>query len=264
MSEQEPLRLGGMALQNGLFLHGPTSWSAAVRDQDGLVHVASGRKTPPPDSVLRVPLARGVVRLTEMVLLLPKVRNALPAARFPFSSARVGVAMAVSATAAAALRASKLSPVRAELLAAVAGLVPPAVALRSRELAQYHGAEHKTIGAYETGSAPVDATKEHERCGSHLIGPMLVGTVIANALAARVPPRHRGAARAGGSIAALGMAVEVFGWMDRHRDSPLSRALARPGHVLQAVASTAEPDDHQLEVAERALDELLRLERSSV
>jgi len=52
-----------------------------VRDEDGLVHVASGRKTPPPDSVLRVPLARGVVRLTEMVLLLPKVRNALPAAR---------------------------------------------------------------------------------------------------------------------------------------------------------------------------------------
>ena len=59
----EPLRLGGMALQNGLFLHGPTSWSAAVRDDDGRVHVASGRKTPPPESVLRVPLARGVVRL---------------------------------------------------------------------------------------------------------------------------------------------------------------------------------------------------------
>ena len=106
MSE-DPLRLGGMALQNGLFLHGPTSWSAAVRDDAGDVQIASGRKTTPPASVLRVPLARGVVRLTEMILLLPKVRSSLPAARFPFSSARVGVAMAVSATAAAALRASR-------------------------------------------------------------------------------------------------------------------------------------------------------------
>ena len=198
-----------------------------------------------------------------MMPLLPKVRRALPAARFPFSSARVGVAMAFSATAAAALRASRLSPVRAELLAAVAGLVPPAVALRSRELAQYHGAEHKTIGAYETGGEAVDATKEHERCGSHLIGPLLLGTVAANAVAARVPARHRSAARAGGSLAALGVAVELFGWMDRHRNSPLSRALARPGHVLQAVASTAEPDERQLEVAGRALDELLRLERDA-
>jgi hypothetical protein len=198
-----------------------------------------------------------------MVALLPKVRSALPAARFPFSSARVGVAMALSATAATALRASRLSPVRAELLAALAGLVPPAVALRSRTLAQYHGAEHKTIGAYETGGQAVDATKEHERCGSHLIGPLLLGTVAANALASRVPLRHRPAARAGGSLAALGMAVEVFGWMDRHRTSPLARALARPGHVLQAVASTAEPDERQLQVAERALNELLRLERSA-
>jgi uncharacterized protein YqhQ len=260
--KEEPLRLGGMALQNGLFLHGPTSWSAAVRDGEGRIHVASGQKTPPPETVLRVPLARGVVRLAEMITLLPKVRTALPAARFPFSSARVGVAMALSATAAAALRASRLSPVRAELLAAVAGLVPPAVALRSRDLAQYHGAEHKTIGAYESGGEPVDATKEHERCGSHLIGPILVGTVAVNALSARLPQKHRSVARAGGSLAALGMAVEVFGWMDRHRGSPLSRALARPGHVLQSVASTAEPDERQLEVAERALDELLRRERA--
>ena len=36
------LRLGGMALRNGLLIHGPTSWAAAARDQDGEIQVASG------------------------------------------------------------------------------------------------------------------------------------------------------------------------------------------------------------------------------
>jgi uncharacterized protein YqhQ len=255
-----PLRLGGMALQNGLFLHGPTSWSAAVRDSGGAIRVASGRKRELPEGVTKLPFARGVVRVAELLALLPTVRRALPQARLPFAQPRVFVTAALSAALAAKLRSSRLSPARAELLSALAGIVPSAMALRSRTLAQYHGAEHKTIGAYETGSSAEDATKEHERCGSHLIGPLLLATTAANALAAYAPARSRQAARAGGSLAAMGAAVEIFGWMDRNRGSALSRALARPGHALQRFASTAEPDAAQLEVAGRALDELLRLE----
>ena len=40
----EKLRLGGMALQNGVLVHGPTSWGAAVRLPDGTVKAASGPK----------------------------------------------------------------------------------------------------------------------------------------------------------------------------------------------------------------------------
>ena len=40
----DKLRLGGMALRNGLLVHGPTHWAAAVRDDHGLIQVASGRK----------------------------------------------------------------------------------------------------------------------------------------------------------------------------------------------------------------------------
>ncbi len=256
----EPLRLGGMALQNGLFLHGPTSWSAAVRTDDGRIRWAGGLKPTVPESALRVPLARGVVRIAELAALLPRVRQALPEARFPFADRRVLAAMGFSVSIAAGLRSSKLSPARAEVLAALAGIVPSAIALRSRTLAEYHGAEHKTIGAYETGGEAVDAAKEHERCGSHLIGPLMLATTAANAIAARLPERSRAAARAGGSLAAVGVAVEVFAWMERNRDSAIARALARPGHALQAIASTAEPTPDQLEVAGRALDELLRLE----
>jgi uncharacterized protein YqhQ len=261
LEDERPLQLGGMALQNGLFLHGPTSWSAAVRAEDGHIRVASGVKRTAPKRLVRVPLARGVVRVGEMMALMPQVRRALPDARMPYADARVGVAAAASAAVVATLRRSpRVSPLRAELIAALAGVVPSAIALRSRSLAQYHGAEHKTIGGYETGGPAEEASKEHERCGSHLIGPLVLATTAAQLIASRAPEDKRGAARATGSLAAVGVAVEVFAWMDRHRSHPLSKALARPGHLLQSAASTAEPTSEQLEVAERALDELLRRE----
>jgi uncharacterized protein YqhQ len=70
----------------------------------------------------------------------------------------------------------------------------------------------------------------------------------------------RGPARIAGSIGAVGVAVEVFGWMTRHPRHPLAKALARPGHELQHRIATAEPSPAQLEVAEAALAACLELE----
>ena len=42
------IRLGGMALQNGVLVHGPTSWAVAVRTDDGELRVTSGKKSLPP------------------------------------------------------------------------------------------------------------------------------------------------------------------------------------------------------------------------
>jgi len=53
-----------MALRNGLFVHGPTHWAAAVRAPDGEIRVASGRKTVRSGVATRVPIARGVLRLS--------------------------------------------------------------------------------------------------------------------------------------------------------------------------------------------------------
>ena len=57
-----------------------------------------------------------------------------------------------------------------------------------------------------------------------------------------------------GTTAALGAAVEVFAWMNRHPEHPLARALARPGFELQRRFSTAEPSPEQVEVADAARD----------
>ena len=79
----EKIRLGGMALQNGVLVHGPTAWAIAVRTPEGELKVASGRKRLRGAKVTS-PLLRGPARLADALLLLPRIRRALPEARLPF------------------------------------------------------------------------------------------------------------------------------------------------------------------------------------
>jgi uncharacterized protein YqhQ len=124
-------------------------------------------------------------------------------------------------------------------------------------VAAYHGAEHIAIGSYEHDEP---RAREHERCGTHLVGPLLATTVAANVLVARAPVRYRAAARAAAAVGAVGASTEIFAWMQRHPNHPLARALAKPGHEFQTRIATAEPTPEQLEVAEAALRACLELE----
>jgi uncharacterized protein YqhQ len=254
---EEKLRLGGMALANGVLVHGPTSWACAIRTEDGRLKVGSGRKRFRASQLDR-PLLRGPARLLEAMAVIPEVRRALPESRLPFQRRGVAAAMFGSAFVVRLARDSRrLSPVAQELVSALLSVAPAALALRGSELAAYHGAEHISIGTYEHGEK---ATKEHERCGSHLIGPLLLTSALGNALAAKAPLHLRGAARVGAQVGALAASTEIFGWMIRNPDKPLSRALAKPGHELQHRLATVEPTPAQVEVAEAALAACLALE----
>jgi uncharacterized protein YqhQ len=254
----DTVRLGGMALRNGVLVHGPTSWGAAVRDREGTLRVASGRKPRFAESV-STPVLRGPLRLAEAFAVLPVVYRALPEARIPFARPRVLGALALTVLGGRALRSSRsLSRGGRELAAGALALLPAAVALREPGLAEYHGAEHVSIGTYELGGEP--APKEHPRCGSQLIGPLVASSLVANLAASKAPSGTRGAARLVGTTVALGASVELFAWMTRHPRNPLARALARPGFELQRRFSTAEPSPEQLEVADAARDACLALE----
>src|SRR4029079_718400 len=107
---EDTVRLGGMALQNGVLVHGPTSWGCAVRDADGTLHVASGRKPHlAPIARRKMPILRGPIIVAEAFALLPTVRRALPQARFPFEKPSVLVAILGTAVAARTLRRSRVS-----------------------------------------------------------------------------------------------------------------------------------------------------------
>jgi uncharacterized protein YqhQ len=256
---KEKIRLGGMALPNGVLVHGPHSWACAVRLGDGRIEVASAKKRFQAARVQN-PLLRGPARLAEALALLPQVKVKLPAARLPVENPRTLASMLGAAAFIRVLRDSGMRPVARELLSAVASVAPAVLALRGGELAAYHGAEHISIGSYEHGKR---TTREHERCGGHLVGPLVATSAVGNVLAGLAPERLRRQAQAVAQIGAIAAATELFGWMTRNPSNPLAQALAKPGHELQHRFSTAEPSAAQLEVAEAALAACLELEHAA-
>ncbi len=259
------LRLGGMALRNGLLIHGPTSWSVAARTEEGEIAVASGRKpTFAPGATAAVPLLRGPLRLAEAFAVIPIARRELPQAQLPFEDSRViATAIAVSLIGGAIRRSGPTSLAR-ETVAGVLGAAPALVALSDGDLAAYHGVEHKAIGAYEQGRAdPAGVPKEHERCGSHLVVPLLILSIAGQLLVERLLENPGRVARSTAGLAGASIAVEMFAWGERHPDSRVTRAFRWPGFEIQRRVATREPTHEQLEVGSAALEEILRAERAA-
>ena len=262
LMSEEKLRLGGMALRNGLLIHGPTHWAAAVRGPDGTVQVASQPKPElAPGLAARLPGLRGPLRLAEAMAVIPLVRRRLPAARLPFEDLRVLTAIGATLLATTILRKRLRSSALRETAVQAIGSVPAAVALLDRDLAAYHGVEHKAIAAYEQGiDDPTAVPKEHDRCGSNLIAPMMLlsvgGTVLLESLVEQPGSVSRGAV----GLAGASIAVEMFAWSDRHHGEPLAEAFHAPGREIQRLIATKEPTPEQLQVGVAALAEILRAE----
>ena len=159
------LRLGGMALRNGLLIHGPTSWAAAARAADG-----DDRGRLGPEAALRPRAARRDAAAARAAAARRGVgggpdRPPQPAAR-PGCRSRTRAcsrsALATPASSGAIRRAGAGTGDRRarEGVIALLGVLPALAALRDRDLAAYHGVEHKAIGAYEQGSVdPADAAE---------------------------------------------------------------------------------------------------------
>ena len=131
-------------------------------------------------------------------------------------------------------------------------------------LAAYHGVEHKAIAAYEHGDEDArDAAKEHDRCGSHLMAPMLAANLAGRGAAARVVerPARWPAARcrwrrsASPSRSSPGASAT--------RDAARRAPCAGRATSSSACWARASPPRTQLEVGRAALDEILRAEGCS-
>jgi uncharacterized protein YqhQ len=261
----ERLRLGGMALRNGLLIHGPTHWAAAVRDGDGGIQVASERKLElAPKLVAKVPGLRGPLKLAEAMAVLPLARRRLPAARLPFEDWRVVAAAAATLALTGMLRRRRPASALREGLVQTVGAVPAVVALMDRDLAAYHGVEHKAIAAYEQGIDDVASVpKEHDRCGSNLMLPMMLLSAGGTLLLEWLVESPSAAARATVGLGGASLAVEMFAWSDRHHGDPLAEAFHTPGREIQRHLATKEPTPEQLEVGLAAMAEILRVEHGN-
>ncbi|MEO8092698.1 MAG: DUF1385 domain-containing protein [bacterium] len=264
--EKVRLRLGGMALRNGLLIHGPRAWAAAARTPDGTIEVAAGPKPSFAQGRLgATPGLRGPLRMAEALAVVPLARSRLRSARLPLEDRRVIAAAAGTMVAGGLARrwreraTSTSGATLREAVVAVIGLVPALAALRDRDLAAYHGVEHKAIGAYERGSLdPSIAPREHDRCGSNLIVPLLAFSVAGQVATERLSSNPGPLTRAAVGTGAVSAAVEVFAYAERNPDSSLGQAVHTVGHEIQRLLSTREPTAEQLEVGVAALGAALR------
>jgi uncharacterized protein YqhQ len=261
----EKLRLGGMALRNGLLIHGPTQWAAAVRRPDGSLQVASEAKPElAPGLAAKLPGLRGPLKLAEALAVLPLVRRRMTAARLPFEDWRVLAAVGTTLVATSALRKRFGSSALREGAVQAIGAIPALVALLDRDLAAYHGVEHKAIAAYEQGiEDPAGVPKEHDRCGSNLLAPMMLLSAGGTVMLERLVDRPSPAVRALVALGSASIAVEMFAWSDRHHGDPLAEAFHTPGREIQRLIATKEPTPEQLEVGVAALAEVLRAENAA-
>ncbi|MGQ9687640.1 MAG: DUF1385 domain-containing protein [Desulfobaccales bacterium] len=143
---------------------------------------------------------------------------------------------------------------------------------------QYHGAEHKSICAYEAGE-PLDVAHArrhctcHPRCGtSFILVVLLVSLLIFSVFFPLVPPLTRTGllnnlvqvlVKVALMFPIAALAYEIIRWGSDHPDSLLARVLLWPGLFTQRLTAL-EPDDSQLEVALTALKAVLAREANLV
>ena len=147
-----------------------------------------------------------------------------------------------------------------ELVVSALSVAPALLAVRATELSRFHGAEHKSVAAYETGGEPAVAAKEHDRCGTNLLGPLLLTNLSSGLLLRATRNENDPLSTLFMGLVSLGSAFEIFSWMARHRGHPVADLLRVPGVTMQRLFTTREPSSDQLDVAQAALKELLRIE----
>ena len=117
----------------------------------------------------------------------------------------------------------------------------------------YHGAEHKTINAFEAGVdlTPENVSKfsvEHPRCGTAFLLTLVVLSILIFSLLGPLPTYWRFASRILFLPVLAGMAYEFIRWTANHLDNPIVRLIVKPNLSLQHL-TTREPTLEMLEVA---------------
>ncbi len=137
-----------------------------------------------------------------------------------------------------------------------------------KRLFGYHGAEHKTINAYEAGAelTPEVVAKypiEHPRCGTAFMLTFVLLSILIHSLLGDMTFVWRLASRILLIPVIAGIAVEFIRWTANHLDSALVRLLIKPNLALQSL-TTRQPDNSMLEVAIESFKTMRQAEQEFV
>jgi len=283
---------GGQAVVEGVMMRGARHWAVAVRRPSGDIHLEShgidsvAERHP----ILRKPFLRGVIVLGQSLAI--GMRALMVAANQSvdddeqLTSRQIGVSLAIAML--LFIGVFILGPTT--LFTWVEGRLGQGVPLlvgegvfrvalfvgylwligRTKDIHrvfEYHGAEHKTIAAYEHDDELVPSNvdrypKEHVRCGTNFLIIVMIITIFVFTLFGTPGLVWRVASRILAIPVIAGIAYEALRLGARFQGSLVMRVLMAPGIWLQKI-TTQEPDDAQIEVAIASFDEVLRREEEA-
>ncbi len=135
-----------------------------------------------------------------------------------------------------------------------------------KRLYRYHGAEHKTINAYEAGAelTPVSVARfplEHPRCGTAFLLTVVVISILIYSLLPPLDLLPRILSRLVLLPVVAGIAYEFLKFSAAHQANAFIRLITKPNLAMQRL-TTSEPDLDMLAVAIAAFENVLAYERS--
>jgi uncharacterized protein YqhQ len=131
----------------------------------------------------------------------------------------------------------------------------------------YHGAEHKTINAYEDGSEltvekVASYPLQHPRCGTSFILTLVLLSIVLFSLFGPLPLHWRLLSRLLMIPVLAGLAYEYIRLLSKHLDKPFVRLIIKPNLALQNM-TTREPSAEMLEVSIKAFNMMKQLENEN-
>lgn len=279
---------GGQAVVEGVMMRGQDTCVTAVRRTDGKIVVESQILPKIYKGKMRkTPFVRGIVVLLESMVLgiqsiIRSANLALEEENEEISGWMLwlmvagSIAFAVVLFFLAPLFITKLFNIESALLFnLVDGLIRIAILVaylglmgflpELKKVFSYHGAEHKTVNAYENG-VPME-TKDvkkfstaHVRCGTSFTFTVLIIAILVFSLVGIHQTWLMVLSRIVLIPVISSISYEAIYYSGRHTDNWLVKIISKPGLLLQSL-TTREPDEAKLEVAIAALRKVIETEQ---
>jgi len=289
---KKPFYYGGQAVMEGVMMRGEKHYAIAVRQENkevvtvtkGLPNISSGR-------IRRIPFIRGIIALVETLII--GVKALMYSADVSLGTEEIkgkstvlwfsllfGIVLALGLFIAIPLLITEFAVkphLSSNVLFNVAnGLIRLVIVIGYmwligylpdiRRVFAYHGAEHKTINAYEDGAKlEVDEVKKyskaHPRCGTSFLLIILVLAIVAYMFIPRPTLYLRFLYQLALLPPIAAVSYELIRLSARCYKNPVVKSLLLPGMFIQRL-TTREPDDEQIEVGIAALKTVFNAEKT--
>lgn len=289
------INIGGQAVIEGVMMRAPRALAIAVRRPDGGITVKKEEVVPLSERfpIVKLPIIRGAVALFQSLIVGIKALNFSANEAVAEEDENSGEKKDISSWAMAGTMSvafgfgillffimplyltKLLVPVIGDsniVFNLVDGVIRVIVFLLYivtisrmsdiQRVFQYHGAEHKSIFAFEAGDElTVENVRKysclHPRCGTSFLLIVMVVSIVIFSMIPKLWPFYM---KAGSRIFLLpliaGVSYEFLKWSAKNDTTPLVKMIITPGLALQRL-TTREPDESQIEVAIRSMEEAL-------